>query len=134
MRTSSHAAVMSPEMSTMLVAAPASRTSMVTIACGIPLPPCRSQGHVADGGRLVREDLHEVGKPGDLEDLAVVVGQATRGDRPLVLPGLREDPHDQRDAGRVDVVDVAEVQQDRSRAVPGRLVVGAETILLNFRS
>ena len=43
--------------------------------------------------------------PRDLEDLAVVLGQAAGLELRPVTASLREQPDDQRDAGRVDVSD-----------------------------
>jgi hypothetical protein len=62
------------------------------------------------------ENGHEVGDPGDLEDLLVMVGQSRSGDGLVRGAGAGEQGDDQGDAGRVDVEDVGEVEQQPSVA------------------
>src|SRR5215213_1090829 len=110
---------MSPLMSITRAPSDASRTSNVVAASGTVAP-----FRAGDGAVLVVSDRHEVRQPRDLEDLAVVVGQPARGDLDVARPRLCQQPHDQGDAGAVDVVGSGEVQDDGS-ATGGRLVVAA---------
>src|SRR5215210_4928582 len=99
---------MSPLMSITRVCSETSRTSNLVAASGIAAPL-----GAAYGALLVVGDGHEVGQPGDFEDLAVVVRQPECLDFDPVLAGLGQEPDDQRDAGAVDVVGVREVEGDR---------------------
>src|SRR5215212_10973246 len=102
---------MSPLMSITRVSPEASRTSNVVAASGI-VRPLRA----ADGALFVVRDGHEVGQPGDLENLAVVVRKAECLHLDPALPGLGQEPHDQGDTGAVDVVGALEVENDRATA------------------
>src|SRR3954452_19871975 len=120
MSTASEPAVTSPLMSTM-AAAPCRRTSNVAVASGIPAPFRAPQGAV-----FVGVDRQEVGEAGDLEDLAVVRGQAVGPHLDAGRPGAGEQAHDQRDAGRVDVARALEVEDHGlgrlgAGLLPGRL-------------
>src|SRR5215217_6258768 len=104
MSTSSDPAVTSPWTST-TPAGPFRRTSKVAVASAISVPSYALYGAV-----LVGVDRHEVGQPGDLEDLAVVVGEAVRPDRDAVCPRTGEQADHECDAGRVDVAAVLETE------------------------
>src|ERR1700704_1164093 len=98
-------AVTSPRISMMLMDALGARTSMSAVASGIPVPFV--------GGRCVRlicVQGNEVGEARDLEDLAVVVGEAAGGQAAPLGSRTAEQSDDQRDPGRVDVLDVREVE------------------------
>src|SRR5579859_2256319 len=73
-------------------------------------------GELADGAVEIRKELDEVRQPGDVEDLAVVRGQAARDDLPAFGPRPGEHADYQRDPGRIDVVDGGEVEYDGARA------------------
>ena len=62
------------------------------------------------------DDVHEVRQAGDPEDLAVVRRQADGPDAATVAPGVGQQADDQRDAGAVDVADIAEVEGQPCRA------------------
>src|SRR6478736_6522299 len=115
MSTGSQAAVTSPLMSTTAVFSPTRRTSIVIagalIAGVLPLVllllgrTAGSGGRVgelADGAVEIGKELNEVRQPGDVEDLAVVRGQAAGDNLPAFSPGPGEHADDQRDARRVD--------------------------------
>ena len=72
----------------------------------------------------VRDDPDEVRDAGDLEDLAIVVREAFGLELDPVTAALGKQPDEQRDAGRVDVRDVAEVESDDPSFVTRRLGVG----------
>src|SRR4029077_20255268 len=131
MSTGSQAAVTSPLMSTTAVFSPTRRTSMViagALMVGVlPLVLllrcycCRAGpgrtagsggrvGELADGAVEIGKELNEVRQPGDVEDLAVVRGQAAGDDLPAFGPRAGEHADDQRDTGGVDVVDRGEVE------------------------
>src|SRR5215213_3128180 len=97
MSTGSEPAVTSPAMSTML-AGPCRRTSNVAVASGIPAP-----FRAAHGAVLVGVDGQEVGQAGDLEDLAVMRGEAVGADVDAGRAAAGEQPDDQGDARGVDV-------------------------------
>src|SRR5918999_5452665 len=101
---------MSPLMSITRAASEASRTSNVVAASGIVLSLF---------------DRHEIRQPRDLEDLAVVVRQAGRPHLHFTRAGLREQAHDQRDPGAVDVLDLGEVEHDGTRMPARSLAVRA---------
>src|SRR5215218_1016447 len=107
---------MSPVMSITRVCSETSRTSNVVAASGIAAP----RG-VADGALFVVGDGHEVGQPGDLEDLAVVVRQPECLHLDPVRAGLGKEPDDQRNTGAVDVLGAREVEGDRAGAARGGL-------------
>src|SRR5512134_320080 len=98
---------MSPLMSITRVCSETSRTSNVVAASGIVAPL-----GAADGALFVVGDGHKVGQPRDLEDLAVVVRQPESLHFDPALPGLGQEPDDQRDACAVDVVGALEVEYD----------------------
>src|SRR5579884_2330583 len=110
---SSDAAVTSPRTSITLVAPSTGRTAIDTASCVMPSP-------------FVVEDGHEVRQPRDPEDLAVVIGQATGLHLASRLPGFGQQADDEGDAGRVDVVDAAEVQDQHRRVA--RLPVRAQQL------
>src|SRR4029077_19616765 len=133
MSTGSQAAVTSPLMSTTAVFSPTRRTSMViagALMVGVlPLVLllrcycCRAGpgraagsggrvGELADGAVEIGKELDEVRQPGDVEDLAVVRGQAGGDNLPAFSPGPGEHADDQRDARRVDVVHRGKVEHD----------------------
>src|SRR3954452_22473749 len=118
MRRSSLWAVMSPLMSMTRAWPDGARTSSGVAVSGMPAP-----FRAAHGAVLVVGYPHEVRQPRDLEDLAVVVGEPAGREVHGLRPRLREQAHDQRDAGAVDVVGAGEVEDDRVGA-GGRLVVG----------
>src|SRR5688572_12363588 len=102
---------MSPLMSITRAPSDASRTSNVVAASGMVAP-----FRAGDGAVLVVSDRHEVRQPRDLEDLAVVLGQSARGNPHVPRACLCQQPHDQGDAGAVDVVGPGEVQDDGTAA------------------
>src|SRR5437588_8605499 len=122
MSTGSQAAVTSPLMSTTAIFSPTRRTSIViagtSIAGVLPLMFLLAlatgsggrMGELADGAVEIGKELDEVRQPGDVEDLAVVRGQATGNNLPAFGPRPGEHADDQRDAGGVDVVDRGEVE------------------------
>src|ERR671918_524076 len=110
MRTSSLPAVMSPFISITRAVSRTSRTSNVVAVSGILVSSL---------------DGHEIRQARDLEDLAVVIRKTARPHLDLAGARLREQAHDQRDAGAVDVLDVGEVEDDRAGAPAGRLAVRA---------
>src|SRR5829696_2675516 len=63
----------------------------------------KDSGIVAQGCGFVVRDGHELGQARDLEDVAVVLRQPERAYVQPILPGLSQKPHDQGDAGAVDV-------------------------------
>src|SRR5215212_9615493 len=105
-------------MSTML-AVPWRRTSNVAVASGIAAP-----FRAAHGAVLVWVDGQEVGQAGDLEDLAVVRGEAERADLDAGRAATGEQAHDQRDAGRVDVARALEVEDHRGGVLDRGLLPG----------
>src|SRR5215204_3179371 len=119
---------MSPLMSITRVCSETSRTSNVVAASGIVAPL-----GVAYGALFVVGDTHEVGQPGDLEDLAVVVRQPECLDFDPVLAGLGQEPDDQRNTGAVDVVGALEVEGDRGGAAGRGLRIGLVQSLLGGR-
>src|SRR6266566_5822213 len=139
MSTGSQAAVTSPRMSTTAVFSPTRRTSIVIAGAPIGgvlplvllllLGPGRGSGgrvgELADGAVEIGKELDEVRQPGDVEDLAVVRGQAAGDNLPAFGPRPGEHADDQRDAGGVDVVHRGEVEHDRAhfRARGERLFV-----------
>src|SRR5688500_15204014 len=66
-----------------------------------------------DGALLVGEDAHKVREAGDVEDLHVMLAQVAGVQALVRRAGLGEQADDQSYAGRVDVVDSLEVEQDR---------------------
>src|SRR6266851_8814662 len=104
MSTGSQAAVTSPLMSTTAVLSPTRRTSIVI--AGTPISRCPPLGFVlaaglggrvgelADGAVEVREELDEVRQPGDVEDLAVVRGEAAGDNLPAFGPRAGQDADD----------------------------------------
>src|SRR2546429_1508503 len=123
MSTGSQAAVTSLLMSTTAVFSPTRRTSIVIAgALMVVSSPCcyfcyaraagsgGRVGELADGAVEIGKELDEVRQPGDVEDLAVVRGQAAGDDLPAFGPRPGEHADDQRDAGGVDVVDRGEVE------------------------
>src|ERR1700755_3408325 len=133
MSTGSQAAVTSPLMSTTAVFSPTRRTSIViadaligsvlplllllvlvlAAECGCWLLAAGSGGRVgelADGAVEIGKELDEVRQPGDVEDLAVMRGQAAGDNLPAFGPGPGEHADDQCDAGRVDVVHRGKVE------------------------
>src|SRR5215210_2315057 len=118
MSTGSEPAVTSPVMSTML-AGPCRRTSNVAVASGMAAP-----FRAAHGAVLVGVDGQEVGQAGDLEDLAVVRGQAVGADLDAGGAAAGQQPDDQRDAGGVDVARALEVEDDGVGALAGGLLPG----------
>src|SRR5437763_1325409 len=106
-------------MSTM-PAGPCRRTSNVAVASGIPAP-----FRAAHGAVLVGVDGQEVGQAGDLEDLAVVRGEAEGADLDAGRAATGEQAHDQRDAGGVHVAGALEVEDDGVRALGGGLLPGS---------
>src|SRR5215469_14029966 len=124
MSTGSQAAVTSPLMSTTAVFSPTRRTSIVmagvpisvVLPFGVPTAGRGSSGRMgelADGAVEIGKELDEVRQPGDVEDLAVMRGQAAGDDLPAFGPRLGEHADDQRDAGGVDVVHLGEVEHYR---------------------
>src|SRR5687768_12715106 len=107
-----------------------SRTSVIRLPSVIAWPslcagPAGSGGDSGgDRAVLVGVDPHEVAQAGDGEDLAVVLAEPEGAHRPVLLAGLGQQPDDQGDTGRVDVVDVGEVEHDRPGVAPDRGVVG----------
>src|SRR5579872_5890542 len=108
MSTGSQAAVTSPLMSTTAVVSPTRRTSIVI--AGAPMVRCpplvmdavapsrllgRGRGELADGTVEIGKELDEVRQPGDVEDLAVVRGQAAGDDLPAFGPGPGQHADDQ---------------------------------------
>src|SRR6266511_4368034 len=110
---------MSPLMSITRVCSETLRTSNVVAASGIVVPL-----GAAHGALFVVRDGHEVGQPGDLEDLAVVVRQSECLHLDTVRAGLGEEPDDQRNTGAVYVVGVLEVEDDRAGATARGLCIG----------
>src|SRR5258707_15107735 len=101
-------------MSMMLVRAVTGRTVMATLACGMLTPPSlvgADGGSACQGARFIRENTHKVGEARNVEDLHVVLTEAT-GEQPAVR-GTRpcEQADDQCDAGAVDVVHAGKVEQ-----------------------
>src|SRR4051812_27783328 len=88
-----------------IAAGPCRRTSNVAVASGIPAPFRAAQGAV-----LVWVDRHEVGEPGDLEDLPVVGRQPVGAHLDPGRAGAGQQAHDHRDAGGVDVAGTLEVE------------------------
>src|SRR5215210_4215388 len=107
---------MSPLMSITRVCSETSRTSNVVAASGIV-----ALLGAADGALFVVGDGHEVGQPGDLEDLAVVVRQPECLHLNTLRAGLGQEPDDQRNTGAVDVVGVREIEGDRGGSARGGL-------------
>src|SRR4029453_16624506 len=105
MRTSSEPAVTSPSIAATLTS-PRVRTFIVAVASVIAAP-----FRALDGAGFVGGDPHEVGQPGDLEDLPVVVAQAPGADLDPLRPRPRQQPHDEGDAGAVDEVRAGEAQR-----------------------
>src|SRR3954454_1183224 len=105
-------------MSTML-AGPCRRTSNVAVASGIPAP-----FRAAHGAVLVGVDGQEVGQAGDLEDLAVVRGEAEGAHLDTGRAAAGEQAHDERDTGGVDVARALEVEDHRVGAVDRGLLPG----------
>src|SRR4028118_109210 len=159
MRTSSANAVSSPWTSMTLASSSTLRTSIVTCAWGISFllfrlvslapwypprrhwrEPCsppprraarRSPGpRLVQGALLVREDAHEVREAGDVEDLDVVLGEATGREVALRGAGPGQEAHDQGDTRGVDVVHALKVEED-GIGVPllGLSVGGVEGLL-----
>src|SRR3954452_7733297 len=124
MRTSSEPAVTSPSMST-TVAPPRSRTAIVAVASVIGAPFRARQG-----ARRVGRDPHEVRQPRDLEDLAVVVAEPPGPHLDALGTRSREQSHDERDAGAVDVGGIGEAQRHGLGPLVTRLGPGAVERLL----
>src|SRR5919198_6064793 len=108
---------MSPLMSITRAPSEGERTWNVVAASGMGSPFRADYGDI-----LVVSDPHEVGQPGDLEDLPVVLGKAARGDLDPARPGLRQQADDQGNAGAVDVVGAGEVEYHPA-AERGSLVI-----------
>src|SRR4029077_15226156 len=86
--------------------------------CWVPAAECwllgagsgGRMGELADGAVEIGKELDEVRQPGDVEDLAVMRGQAAGDNLPAFGPGPGEHADNQRDAGRVDVVHCGKVE------------------------
>src|SRR5688572_9920459 len=111
-----------------------SRTSVIRLpsVIALALPFAGPAGSDSGGDRavLVGVDAHEVAQPGDGDDLPVVLAEPEGAHRAVLLAGPGQQPHDQGDPGRVDVVDVGEVQHDRPGVAPYRRLVGGEQGLI----
>src|SRR4051794_41397106 len=116
--TASEPAVTSPRMST-IAAGPCRRTSNVAVASGIPAP-----FRAAHGAVLVGVDRHEVGEPGDLEDLPVVGRQSVRPHLDPGRAGAGQQAHDHSDAGGVDVAGALEGEDHGVGVLVGCLYPG----------
>src|SRR5687767_9953360 len=109
-----------------------SRTSVIRLPSVIAWPslcagPAGSGGDSGgDRAVLVGVDPHEVAQAGDGEDLAVVLAEPEGAHRAVLLAGPGQEPDDQGDPGRVDVVDRGEVEHDRGRVVLDGPLVGGE--------
>src|SRR5215211_2776563 len=74
---------------------------------------------------FVRIDAREVREAGDLEDLDVMVAEAVGQEVALGGAGLAEQAHDEGNPGRVDVVDILEVEDDSLRVSGLCFLVGS---------
>src|SRR3954447_21819916 len=123
MRSPSLAAVTSPRSSMTPTAPSADRARVLNWVVDTAAPSSGRTsarcGHVPQRTRLVVVDVDELGQPGDGEDLPVVVGQAVGAELAAVPAGASQQPHEQRDAGGVDVVDAGQVEDDGLRATRG---------------
>src|SRR5206468_7688365 len=77
--------------------------------------PSLSPSLVAERRPFVGVDSHEVREARDLEDLAVMIGEASGTDRAMLLPRARETADDQRDPRARQDVHASEVEDDRLR-------------------
>ncbi len=62
--------------------------------------------------RLVRVNAHKVGQARNMEDLDVVLTESTGEQLLMDFACAGQQPHNQRNPGAVDVVHVAEIEQD----------------------
>src|SRR5918992_3085982 len=86
--------------------------------------PISGHRSLFDGALFVGEDAHKVREARDVEDLHVMLAQVA-GKQALVRSArLGEQAHDQGYAGRVDVIDPLEVEQDGPRVAALGLRVG----------
>src|SRR5579872_57371 len=102
-------------MSMMLVRVVTGRTLIITLACGMSFLLQSIPGGCSVGGQgagFVREHVHEVSEARNVEDLHVVLAEATGEQAPVRLARPREQADDQGDASAVDVVNVGKVEQD----------------------
>ena len=85
------------------------------------LRPRRCQAVAATtAAAFVVDDLDRLVEAGQREDLAVVIGQAGRDQPPAAALRADEEGHEQPDATTVHVLELAEVEDDRRRAVRRR--------------
>ncbi len=88
------------------------------------LPAAPGQAVAASDGRvLVVDDLDRLVEAGQLEDLAVVIGQPGRDQAPPTALGADQQGHQQADAATVHVLELAEVEDHRRRPVRDREAV-----------
>ena len=79
--------------------------------------------HERGGRRLARVvEEEQVGDAGDVEQAAHAARRADDGERPLVAAEQRPRPHQRAEPARVEEVDAGQVDDERPRALPDRVV------------
>src|SRR5579875_2102568 len=67
---------------------------------------------ISQRARLIREHAYKIAQACDLEDLLIMVAQAARGESTVGLTSAFQQANNQRDPGAIDIVHLAEIQQD----------------------
>src|SRR5262245_11121593 len=102
-------------MSTMLTALPTLRTIMLTFAGGIVLLLFLRNQCLGNGALFVGEDVHKINQPGDVEDFHVMLTQTVDRQGAVRFSSAGQQADNQGDAGAVDVIHIAEVEDNSLR-------------------
>ncbi len=67
---------------------------------------------MGQGAHLVRENIHEIDQPGDVEDLHIMIAQAAGEQAAICFARPCEQADYQSNACAVDIINIAKVEQD----------------------